>query len=443
MSTPAYGRTGVRAFGRRDAPAPRRSDAPTPLRPDAPAHRHGLAIAPWVFAVSLLVVASAPCRLVAQQPPAPAPAPDTSLQRSRARLAEIRRERERLQREMEGLRGRVHSLSSELSNIERQVETTGRIVGELDIQIGALGTQIGQITADLIVAEDALAEKRAILAYRLGEISKRGPLFPAQVLLAAESFGDLLSRYKYLYLMSRQDRQLVREVTALRDRVARQRDALLGVRTDLARRRDERAEENTRFRSLEQRREQSLQDAQREQRQKAARLQQLARDEARINDLVAALERRRRAAGASGAATGPARVSTSDLGQLEWPVTGDIIYRFGRQQLPNNTTIRWTGIGIAVDPGTPVHAIAAGTVRVAQSLGTYGPSVILDHGGGYYTVYSFLGEIVVRVGQTVQRGETIGRSGGENSDQGPHLHFEIRGQGGQALDPVAWLRQQR
>jgi septal ring factor EnvC (AmiA/AmiB activator) len=393
------------------------------------------------LSLSLGVCASVPSVLSAQQPPAPAP--DTSLQRSRARLAEIRHERERLQQEMEGLRGRVHSLSSELTNIEGQVETTGRIVSELDLQIGALGSQIEQITADLIVAEDALAEKRAILEHRLSQISKRGPLFTAQVLLAAESFGDLLSRYKYLYLVSRQDRQLVREVTGLRDRVARQRDALLGVRTDLARRRDERAEENTRFRDLEQRRERSLQDAQREQRQKAARLQQLARDEARVNDLIAALERRRRAAEAAGTVTGPARISTSDLGQLEWPVSGDIIYRFGRQQLPNNTTIRWNGIGIAVDAGTPVRAIAAGTVRVAQSLGTYGPTVFLDHGGGYYSVYSFLREIAVRVGQTVQRGETVGLSGGENSDQGPHLHFEIRGQGGQALDPVAWLRQQR
>jgi septal ring factor EnvC (AmiA/AmiB activator) len=383
--------------------------------------------------------AGAPAALPAQQPP---PA-DTSLQRSRARLVEIRHERERLQQEMERLRGRVHSLSSELTNIERQVETTGRIVSELDLQISALGSQIERITADLIVAEDALVEKRAILEHRLAEITKRGPLFGAQVLLAAESFGDLLSRYKYLYLVSRQDRQLVRDVTALRDRVAEQRNDLLNVRTDLARRRDERAEENNRFRELEHQRESSLQQSQREQRQAEARLQQLARDEARVNDVIAALERRRRAAEAAGAATGPARITTSDLGQLDWPVTGDIIYRFGRQQLPNNTTIRWNGIGIAVAEGTPVRAVAAGTVRIAQALGTYGPSVLLDHGGGFYSFYGFLSDIGVRQGQAIEKGQTLGHSGGANSDQGPHVHFEIRGQGGQALDPVTWLRRRQ
>jgi septal ring factor EnvC (AmiA/AmiB activator) len=244
-----------------------------------------------LLAAALCLAGAGPTPAAAQQPAAQ----DTSLQRSRERLIEIRRERERLQREMERLRGRVHSLSSELTNIERQVETTGRIVSELDLQINALGSQIERITADLIVAEDALAEKRSILDHRLSEITKRGPMFAAQALLAAESFGDLLSRYKYLYLVSRQDRQLVRDVKALRDRVAEQRDDLLNVRTDLARRRDERSEENRRFQQLEQQRERSLQDSQREQRQMEQRLQQLARDEARLNDLIGALERRRRA----------------------------------------------------------------------------------------------------------------------------------------------------
>lgn len=415
----------------------RRPDAKTPRRTDASARRRFRAV--LALAVPLCLCAPVPLVLSAQQ----APTQDTSLQRSRERLVEIRRERERLQQEMERLRGRVHSLSSELTNIENQVETTGRIVSELDLQINALGSQIERITADLIIAEDALAEKRAILDHRLAEITKRGPLFGAQVLLAAESFGNLLSRYKYLYLVSRQDRQLVREVTALRDRVAEQRNSLLNVRTDLARRRDERHDENVRFRQLEQQRETSLQQSQREQRQTAARLQQLARDEARVNDVIAALERRRRAAVAAGAATGPARITTSDLGQLDWPVTGDIIYRFGRQQLPNNTTIRWNGIGIAVAEGTPVRAVAAGTVRIAQALGTYGPSVLLDHGGGFYSFYGVLNDIAVRQGQAVEKGQVLGRSGGANSDQGPHVHFEIRGQGGQALDPVAWLRRSR
>ena len=82
-------------------------------------------------------------------------------------------------------------------------------------------------------------------------------------------------------------------------------------------------------------------------------------------------------------------------------------------------------------------------MRLAAQLGTYGPSVVIDHGGGFYSIYGHLNIIEVRVLQTVQKGQSIGQSGGANSDQGPHLHFEIRGEGGQALDPIAWLRRRQ
>jgi len=391
-----------------------------------------------LFALCILLLAASP--LAAQQPSVP----DTALQRSQARLAEIRREREQLQAEMDRLRGRVHNLSTELSNIEQQVQISGRIVGELEIQVQAMGTQIDRTTTDLVVAEDALAEKRAILQHRLEQIYKRGPLYDVQVLLAAESFGDLLSRYKYLYLVSRQDRQLVAEVEALRNRVAEQRTGLVNLRNTLANRRDERAVETERLRGLEQQREESLRRSREEQQRMEARLQQLERDEARINDIIAAFERRRRAAEAAARTPAtPSRIRTSDLGQLDWPVEGEIVYNFGRQPGPGGTTIRWNGIGIAAPVGTPVHAIAAGTVRVSQQLGTYGLSVIVDHGGGNYSLYGQLQSADVRVGQVIERGQIVGRTGGANSDEGPHLHFEVRGQGGQAQDPVQWLRRRQ
>ena len=400
-----------------------------------------------LLACAVAALAPAPPRLRAQE----TPGLDTALENSQQRLTEIRRERERLQAEMERLRGRVHSLSSEVENLQEQVQTTGRIVSELDLQIAAMGSQIERKTADLIVAEDALAEKRAILQHRLIEIAKRGPLYEVQVLLAAESFGDLMSRYKYLYLVSRQDRQLVADVEALRDSAASGRDVLLSLQGTLSRRRDERAEENQHYRELEQQSQRSLRASQRAAQRTGQRLEQLKQDEAKVNDIIAGLERRRLAAASrvGGAAPGPARIRTADLGQLDWPVDGDIIYRFGRQQLSNNTTIRRDGIGIAVPTGTPVHAIADGTVRSTASLGTYGPSVVIEHGAGFYSVYLYLSGIAVRDGQPVRRGQTIGFSGGATSDEGPHIEFQIRGETGglegqaKALDPIAWLRRRQ
>jgi len=74
---------------------------------------------------------------------------------------------------------------------------------------------------------------------------------------------------------------------------------------------------------------------------------------------------------------------------------------------------------------------------------------VVEHGAGFYSVYLYLSEIAVRNGEAVTRGQVIGRSGGETSDEGPHIEFQIRGeaagQPGQvkALDPIAWLRRRR
>jgi septal ring factor EnvC (AmiA/AmiB activator) len=365
------------------------------------------------------------------------------MQDNQRRLEDIRRERSEVEQELARLRGQAHSLSDEISNIEQQKQSTNRIVNELDRQITGLGGQIDQITVDLLIAQDALLEKRAVLERRLTDIYKRGPLYSWQVLLAAESFGDLLSRYKYLYLVSRQDRLLTNDMDKLRDRVARQRQLLVDSREALGRRRSERTDELGRYLALEQTRESSLRETRRSTRQAEQRLSQLERDERTLNDRVEALERARRDAESRGAPTTAGSITTADLGGLDWPVEGSIIYPFGTTTGPNNTRIPRHGIGIKAPVGTPVRAVAAGTVSLAGGLGLYLTSVLIDHGGGYYTVYAYLNDATVKQGDHVIRGQVIGHVGGASSDEGAHLHFEIRGQGGIALDPGNWLRSPR
>src|SRR5918911_1503037 len=97
------------------------------------------------------------------------------LDESRRRLEEIRAERDRLQRQRERLQGQVHDVHDELSNLERQRESTQRIVGEIEHQIGGLASQLDRSSAELILAQDNLAERRAVLERRAGGNYKRGP----------------------------------------------------------------------------------------------------------------------------------------------------------------------------------------------------------------------------------------------------------------------------
>ncbi len=339
--------------------------------------------------------------------PAVLHAQDTDLERSRQRLQEIRRERDRLQEQQQRLQGQVHDVNDELSNLERQRESTQRIVNEIERQIGGLASQLDRSSAELILAEDNLAERRAVLERRLVDIYKRGTLYTYQALFAAESFGDLLSRYKYLYLTSRQDRALVTDVEQLRNRVVVERNTILDVRTQLDRSRQEREAEVAKFTDLAQARARRLESLQRSARSTERRLTTLQKDEARLNGLLAALERARRddaARGLRGAVAGPGSITTASLGKLDWPVEGTIVYRFGRDTLPSGGIIRWNGVGIAAAVGTPVHAVAAGKVRLVGQFGTYGLTIVLEHGNGYYSVYSHLQSAEVKLGADHHQG---------------------------------------
>ena len=349
------------------------------------------------------------------------PSFEQQMRDNQRRLEDIRRERSAVEQELEGLRTQAHSITDELANLEHQKDATNRIVNEL-------------------LAQDALAEKRAVLERRLVDIYKRGPLYTYQVLLAAESFGDLLSRYKYLFLVSRQDRLLTNDMTKLKNRIARERQVLVDTRDALGRRKTERTQELDRFVTLARERESRLQATRRSLHEAQQRLSATEREERRISDLIASLERARREAEARGAAPGAPAITTASLGQLDWPVDGRLLYQFGPTAGPGNTRITWHGIGIGAAAGTPVHAVAAGTVALVGNMGTYLTSVIVDHGGGYYTFYAYLDDAAVTKGERVLRGQVIGHVGGAASDQGAHLHFELRGQGGIALDPLNWLK---
>jgi septal ring factor EnvC (AmiA/AmiB activator) len=301
---------------------------------------------------------------------------------------------------------------------------------------------VGNTTADLVRAQDELTVKRATLRRRVVDIYKRGPLYSTEVLLSATSFGDLLARYKYLHLLALRDRALVRRVEDLRNQIGRQRANLVRFQRDIEVNRQEKTEEEHRLRSLEEQRARSLAQVKQRAQQTERRLQQIERDEKRLGDVIASLEAaRRRAERATPNAPRAPSAMRGSRARLDWPVEGALIYNFGRVVNPNNTTVRWNGIGIKALPGTPVRAVADGVVLVAEPFGTYGLTVIVQHPGGDYSVYGSLSRIATAKGASVTAGQTIGHVGSSDPELGPHLHFELRPEG-RAVDPLEYLRPQ-
>ena len=79
---------------------------------------------------------------------------------------------------------------------------------------------------------------------------------------------------------------------------------------------------------------------------------------------------------------------------------------------------------------------------IAEPIGTYGLTVIVQHGGGDYSVYGSLNRALVTKGAKVKKKQTIGTVGQADPDMSPHLHFEIRPKG-KATDPLVWLQSKK
>jgi len=387
---------------------------------------------------------------VATMPRAAHAQQDARLRAQRDTLDRIRREREDLERRAADLQSTVHDLNEEVSNLNRRREATARIVTTLNGQLETITSDVNDASTKLASAEQELAVKRKVLHKRLVDIYKRGPLFTTEAMLSARSFGELVARYKYLHLLTLHDRALVTRVTQLRDEVRTEHDRLVTLQTALEDSKTDKLHEEDRLRSLESEGRGNLAKATQQAKITEDRLVKLRATETSLGNAIASFEAERRRAETTRSSSAPrasSSIKTSDYGKLDWPVDGPLLYTFGKAQTANNTTIRWNGVGIRATVGTNVRSVSSGRVVSVGQLGTYGLTVIIDHGGGDYSIYGSLARADVRQQQMVTKGQVIGGVGISDPDYPSHLHFEIRHAGADgrpaSVDPADWLRDQK
>ncbi len=392
---------------------------------------------------TLALALALPAAAVAQQPVDLV----REIQESQRRLEKIRAERSSLQEEMESVRSRAKDVSAELANVERRLSGSRSVLAEVQFQSDAVADRIETNNRELVQTRERLGESNATLRRRLRDIYEMGNLHTMRVLLGADSFTDLLNRYRYLRMIATYDRSLVDRVTQLEDELVMHDRQLQQDFAELGRLRQSRMGEVAELRSIEDEHQRALEQFRGRERQAQTRLEQLEEDETRMTGLIDGLEKRRvdeaRRVASTGASLAAPSLAAADAGTLEWPVDGPLVYRFGRERRPNGTVLRWNGIGIAAVAGTPVRAVKAGTVVLAGAFEGYGPTVVLSHGDGFYTLYLYLEDVGVVEGRRVEAGQVVGTVGGTGTPEGPHIEFQVRApQGGspQAQDPLRWLR---
>ena len=349
-------------------------------------------------------------------------------------------------REREGvLSSEIEVVSDKIDALQNDVNAASARLGQLENvlalhqrRLDRLNQLYGLQTRKLVFLQHQHREAVARLSKRLVEIYTSERTSSLSVVLSSGNFSDMLDQLEFLSTIGRQDHKIALEVERAKLQMQETRNSTRRTRRQVAETTRAVAARTAEQRAVRDRLAWSQRELATARRDKRATLADVTGDkEAAIGHMrdlqaqSAALAARIRSAQSSFVV--PAPTGAASAAGFVWPVHGVLTSGFGW---------RWgrmhEGVDIAVSNGTPVVAAKAGVVIVAGWMGGYGNLVVVDHGGGVATAYGHNTSVTVGVGQQVAQGQLIAYSGNTGHSTGPHVHFEVRINGG-AVDPMGYV----
>ena len=355
----------------------------------------------------------------------------------RQKLAEAR---ERAQE----LKGQEKNILGQMERMAEQINLTRQVLNALREKEARLNSEVRKLDGQMLKAESQMGRRQALMETRVRQMYKQGRLYEWEVLVTRASFADIVKRYKYLRLFSLQDRRLYDTIKEERTQISRDKADRQERLITLAQVKGETELEMANLKEDEQQQKKLLDKVRQEKASKEALVKELAAAAKKLQNLIDDLERQRKAELQKRRKTVPPPGTTvleRKQGGLLWPAEGKLYSSFGlKKHSKYNTYIQNNGIDIYSSYGSTVVAVAAGKVVYAERFLGYGNVILVDHEGGYYTLYGNLTDMLVFTGSSVAEGQVIAKVGG--SVDGPIMHFEVR-KGGKPVDPVQWLKRKK
>jgi septal ring factor EnvC (AmiA/AmiB activator) len=353
---------------------------------------------------------------------------ETELQELRRRIAEQRKKIKEVEK-------KEKSELEYLRRLEKEEKLTRRLLSGLDEKEQMYQEQADRLRRDLSSNEIIYGQRLGVLSKRLREMYKAGQQEIWQELLNAKDFDDLMQRYKFLTMIAERDAELVRDVRERGAEIERQEAAITETLHEVSVAKREKEAELGRLEENERKRKATLRELGDSKKVYQAKVDELAASEKKLLDFIEELERRRLEQAQDWSDYGETDFGKLK-GRLNRPVAGNTVREFGRFRHPEFGTVTFnSGIDIDARIGAPVRAVAKGRIEYVDALPGYGNCIIINHGGGYYTLYAHAERSLVRQGDKVKAGAVIAEVG---DTEGSPIHFEIR-RSKTALDPKEWL----
>lgn len=367
------------------------------------------------------------------------------------RLEERKKDRDKTTAELKRLRGLLNQLDRDMNQTENDLEGLAKKIREMEKLIDQQEDHIAQVTASITETEEYLEQQVEYLEQRLCAIYKNGTVSYLEVLFSSASFTDFLSRFGFIRTLIESDTELVAQIEEAKVLLQADKEALAAELAQLVERNNELEEdratvnEKKALLAAKTREYVEIQEAaERELSKQNKDIASLEKDAKEIQALINKLLElaRVREGNPPSFFTWPVagfdRIPyniTSEFGWRTHPITGLRNYHAGVDIARLNR--QGDSIG-----GKPILAAASGTVDFVRSydVGGYGIYVIISHGGGYQTLYAHMRKVLVKVGDKVDMGQTIGIVGTTGSSTGNHLHFEVWVMG-EKKDPLKFVYQ--
>ena len=344
------------------------------------------------------------------------------------------------------------AVSTELQEIMRSLDRKESELKQLDRDLLTVEGGIGRTEQEINRVTLEAKQKQIQIERRLSSLYKAGELGAIRMFFSAESFPQMAENMRYMRSVLEQDKRIfaeynqkVEELRQLKVKLEQEAGRKTRLKGSIASKKQEIEEEK-------QKKANYLNKVRQDRKGHEASLRELQANAAKLQSMLERLEalsRRKAAEKHDPKAKNkplpelppvPDRGFASQKGRMKMPVKGEIIETFGKHKHPEFNSYTFTkGIVIASPLGTEVRAVYDGTVIFADYFKGYGNMVILDHGGGYFSLYAYTSRITRRVGAEVGKGDSIAVVGDVDSAKGPALYFEIRHQG-KPVDPTGWVR---
>ncbi|MGX8797403.1 murein hydrolase activator EnvC family protein [Fusibacter sp. JL298sf-3] len=348
------------------------------------------------------------------------------LKRRERELEELKQQMNNLDASIDANKALQSETNQKISNVNHNIRTLESEMNALNGQIDVTENAIVEKEAALKASEIAIVDKNDLLEDRLRVMYKTGSIGYLEVLFGSEDFNDLLSRVDMIQKVLIHDQNLLVELKEARDDIATRKKELEATKDNLLVLFKEKVSKQKQLNSSLQTLVAYKEDLKEDEAALAEFESQLLKEADQLTAIIKNLE----------------LSETYIGGEMMWPVPGhyNISSPFGERIHPiTKVYSKHTGIDIPASKGTPVVAAQTGTVVFADWFGTYGKAIIIDHGGGYTTLYGHNSAIYVKVGQAVRKGDTIAGIGSTGGSTGNHCHFEVR-ENGNYVNPLNFVK---